>query len=253
LQELTLKKNLGQHFLHNQEICKQIVEALDLKVSSQVLEVGPGAGAITKYLLLVPNIDLKCVEFDQEKVDYLNKELPILKGKLVQADFLQLEKPFPNQFSVIGNFPYNISTQIIFKILEWVDFVPQIVGMFQKEVALRYASKHGSKTYGITSVLTQCFYDVEYIMDVSPMQFNPPPKVDSAVIKLIRNNNPYQISNYIGFKSFVKTAFGQRRKTLRNALKSILPAEKLTPEIFNKRAEQLNPSAFADLYHQLYT
>ncbi len=250
--QLTLKKNLGQHFLHNQEICMHIVEALDMKPTTQVLEVGPGGGAITKYLLEVPNIQLQCVEFDQEKVDYLLLSYPNLKDKLVQADFLQMEMPFADSFSVIGNFPYNISTQIVFKILEWVDHVPQVVAMFQKEVALRYASKHGSKTYGITSVLTQCYYDVEYLFDVSPMQFNPPPKVDSAVIKLTRNNNPFGIADYNKFKSFIKISFGQRRKTLRNAFKSHLPPEKLTAPVFNNRAEQLSPSEFAELFHSVY-
>jgi 16S rRNA (adenine1518-N6/adenine1519-N6)-dimethyltransferase len=252
IQDLTLKKSLGQHFLHNQEICLQIVEALDISNNSKVLEVGPGGGAITKYLLQVPNIELHCVEFDEEKVNFLLNTYPNLENKITNADFLQMEKPFTEQFNIIGNFPYNISTQIMFKILEWVDHVPQIVGMFQKEVALRYASKHGSKTYGITSVITQCFYDVEYIMDVAPMQFNPPPKVDSAVIKLTRNNNPFGIKNYNQFKSFVKVAFGQRRKTLRNAFKSNLPYEKLTDNIFNKRAEQLTPQEFAVLYQALY-
>ena len=252
MQELTLKKSLGQHFLHNQEICMQIVQALDASEIKNVLEVGPGGGAITKYLLQVPDINLQCVEFDQEKVDYLLKNFPALNNKIVQADFLQMPLPFTDSFSVIGNFPYNISTQIMFKILDWVDVVPQIIGMFQKEVALRYASKHGCKTYGITSVLTQCFYDVEYIMDVSPLQFNPPPKVDSAVIKLIRNNNPYGITQYAQFKGFVKTAFGQRRKTLRNALKSSFPPEKLTATIFTQRAEQLSPKDFAELFHSMY-
>ena len=176
----------------------------------------------------------------------------ILKGRIIHDDFLLAEKPFDGQFNIIGNFPYNISTQIVFKILEWRDDVDEVVGMFQKEVAQRIASKHGNKTYGILSVLTQCYYDLEYLFDVPATSFTPPPKVVSGVIRLKRNNNPYQIEDYNKFKTFVKVAFNQRRKTLRNGLKAILPADKLLDEVFNKRAEQLSVQEFVGLFHSLY-
>lgn len=246
--EYSLKKSLAQHFLHDESICEQIVESLsaDTKV---LLEIGPGGGAITKYLIKKPFEKYVCIELDKEKVTYLTKIYPELKDRIIHDDFLQAENPFEGKFNIIGNFPYNISTQIIFKVLDWKNDVHEVVGMFQKEVAQRIASKHGSKAYGIMSVITQCYYDVEYLFDVPPTCFNPPPKVMSGVIKLTRNNNPYDIDDYLKFKTFVKVAFNQRRKTLRNGLKSILPAEKLQDDIFSKRAEQLSVAEFVDLYN----
>jgi 16S rRNA (adenine1518-N6/adenine1519-N6)-dimethyltransferase len=249
--EYSHKKSLGQHFLNDEEICKKIVSFADTNQENW-LEVGPGAGAITKYLLKQNFKNFKAIEIDQEKFIYLQKTFPALQGKIILQDILKADIPYDNRFSVIGNFPYNISTQIVFKLLDWRNQIEMIVGMFQKEVALRYASKHGSKDYGITSVITQCYFDIEYALDIPPSAFTPPPKVDSAVIILRNNNNPYNIADYNHFKSFIKAAFSQRRKTLRNALKSILPAEKLQDELFGKRAEQISVEGFVLMYKQLY-
>jgi 16S rRNA (adenine1518-N6/adenine1519-N6)-dimethyltransferase len=249
--QYTLKKSLGQHFLHDEAVCKRIVDALGDDVTN-LLEIGPGAGALTKYLIELPFENYQCIEIDKEKMDYLHHTYPVLQGKIIHDDFLVAELPFKANFTIIGNFPYNISTQIVFKILDWKEHVDAMVGMFQKEVAERIASKHGSKNYGIMSVITQCYYDVEYLFDVPASSFTPPPKVVSGVIKLTRNNNPYHIPDYTKFKSFVKTAFSQRRKTLRNCFKSILPAEKLQDDVFAKRAEQLSVKEFVDLYTRIY-
>lgn len=244
-----LKKQLGQHFLHDENICQQIVASLDSS-TKYLIEVGPGAGALTKYLMKIPFENYVAIELDKEKVDYLQHQYPAIKDKIIHDDFLEAEYPFDTKCNLIGNFPYNISTQIMFKVLDWKDNVMEVVGMFQKEVAERIVAKHGSKTYGILSVLMQCYYDIEYLFDVKPECFTPPPKVMSGVIRLRRNSNPYQIDDEKKFKLFVKTAFSQRRKTLRNGFKSSLPAEKLQAEIFNKRAEQLSVQDFVDLFKQ---
>jgi 16S rRNA (adenine1518-N6/adenine1519-N6)-dimethyltransferase len=249
--QYTLKKQLGQHFLHDENVCQKIVEGLGPNIKN-LLEIGPGGGAITKYLMHLPVENFLCIELDKENIDYLNKTYPELQGKISHDDFLDAALPFQEHFSIIGNFPYNISTQIIFKVLDWKDYVDEVVGMFQKEVAERIASKHGSKSYGIMSVIVQCFYDIEYLFDVPASSFTPPPKVTSGVIRLTRNNNPYTIADEKKFKTFVKAAFNQRRKTLRNSLKSILPAEKLQDEIFAKRAEQLSVQQFVDLYNSTF-
>jgi 16S rRNA (adenine1518-N6/adenine1519-N6)-dimethyltransferase len=252
LAEYIHKKSLGQHFLHSQAICMDIV-ALAKEQFPNWLEVGPGAGAITKYLLEKNFATFNCIEIDTEKVAYLQKTLPALKDKIINADFLKYTPPANETVAIIGNFPYNISTQIIFRILDFYTQVPYVIGMFQKEVADRFAAKHGNKTYGITSVIAQCFYKIEHQFNVAPDNFIPPPKVNSAVITMQAIGNPYNINNFKQFKTFVKAAFSQRRKTLRNALKSVLPAEKLVNEIFNMRAEQLSVEDFANLYHSLYT
>jgi 16S rRNA (adenine1518-N6/adenine1519-N6)-dimethyltransferase len=246
-----LKKSLGQHFLHDQQVCEHIVDLVDTSMPNWI-EVGPGGGAITKYLLQLPLQHFSCIEIDEEKVNYLLKTYPALLGKILHQDFLQVAQPPFIQFNVIGNFPYNISTQIIFRLLDWRESVHTIIGMFQKEVAVRFACKHGSKDYGITSVITQSFFDIEYMLDVPPSAFTPPPKVDSGVIKLVNNNNPYQIQDYKQFKTFIKAAFSQRRKTLRNALKSIIHPDKLQDDVFGKRAEQISVAQFAELYHRFY-
>lgn len=248
--EYTLKKSLGQHFLHDEGICQQIVGALAYN-SKNVVEIGPGGGALTKYLLQIPFEKFKCIELDTEKVMWLHKTYPALKDKIENVDFLHAKRPFDSPFSIIGNFPYNISTQIVFKILEWKEDVNEVVGMFQKEVAVRIASKHGNKDYGILSVLTQCFYEVEYLFDVPASCFTPPPKVVSGVIRMKQSGNPYGIENYDKFRKFVKAAFSQRRKTLRNSLKSYLPSEKLQGDIFSKRAEQLSVTEFVELFKQV--
>lgn len=245
--EYLLKKSLGQHFLKDESVCKRILEALDQHNFSRLLEVGPGGGALTKYLLTIPNIEFKAVELDDEKVVYLKKKFPVLENKIIHQDFLTIETPFEDEFIVIGNFPYNISTQILFKMLEWKKVVPVMIGMFQKEVAERAASKEGSKVYGVLSVLVQAFYEVEYLFDVDPNCFNPPPKVMSGVIKLTARNNIPEMKSERAFINLVKTAFNQRRKTLRNAVKGLFDAEILKDELFNKRAEVLTVEQFAAL------
>ncbi len=243
----TLKKSLGQHFLKDENISRKIVALLQQHPFTQLVEVGPGGGALTKYILEIKNIDFKAVELDDEKVNYLLAAYPVLKDKIIHQSFLDIDKPFTGKFTVIGNFPYNISSQILFKILEWKDDVECMIGMFQKEMAQRVAASEGNKTYGVTSVLTQAFFDVEYLFDVHEKCFQPPPKVKSGVIRLLPKKDPPAISNEKAFFLLVKTAFNQRRKTLRNAVKALFDATILEDELFNKRAEQLAVGQFAEL------
>ncbi len=243
----TLKKSLGQHFLRDENICRSIVAALQENPFTHLLEVGPGGGALTKYLLQIPGIDFKAVELDTEKVDYLVTTYPELEGKIIHQSFLEIDKPFSSSFTVIGNFPYNISTQILFKILDWRPEVECVIGMFQKEVAQRVAAREGSKIYGVISVLIQAFFDVEYLFDVSEKSFTPPPKVKSGVIRLVPRSQPLAIKSESAFFNLVKTAFNQRRKTLRNAVKGLFEATILEDELFSKRAEQLSVEQFAAL------
>ena len=243
----TLKKSLGQHFLKDENICRKIISSLQEHPFSQLLEVGPGGGALTKHLLQLDAIDFKAVELDDEKVDYLFKTYPSLKGKIIHQNFLEIEKPFTGPFTVIGNFPYNISTQILFKILEWKDEVKCVIGMFQKEVAQRAAAKEGNKVYGVLSVLVQAFFEVEYLFDVNEQSFTPAPKVKSGVIRLLPKKQPVILKNEKAFFLLVKTAFNQRRKTLRNAVKGLFEPAILADDLFNKRAEQLTVQQFADL------
>lgn len=243
----TLKKSLGQHFLRDENICRKIVDQLRLRPFSRLLEVGPGGGALTKYLLEIGGIDFKAVELDREKVNWLIQEYPSLNGKIISQSFLDMEKPFSGPFTIIGNFPYNISTQILFRVLEWKEEVECLIGMFQKEVALRVAAGAGSKVYGVSSVLVQAFYEVDYLFEVHENCFNPPPKVKSAVIRLLPRNEPVQLKSEQDFFSLVKTAFNQRRKTLRNALRGLFENAVLGDPIFDKRAEQLNVEDFASL------
>ncbi|MGQ0737717.1 MAG: 16S rRNA (adenine(1518)-N(6)/adenine(1519)-N(6))-dimethyltransferase RsmA [Bacteroidota bacterium] len=242
-----LKKSLGQHFLKDENISRRIVAALQQHPFQQLLEVGPGGGALTKYLLEIGDIDFKAVELDEEKVNYLATTFPQLKYRIVHQSFLDMEKPFKDKFTVVGNFPYNISTQILFRVLEWKDNVKCMVGMFQKEVAQRVAAGKGSKVYGVTSVLVQAFFEVEYLFDVHEQCFQPPPKVKSGVIRLLPKKEPMLLRNEKDFFLLVKTAFNQRRKTLRNAVKKLFEAAILTDELFNKRAEQLGVEEFAAL------
>lgn len=243
----TLKKSLGQHFLKDENICRKIVSSLQQQPFSQLLEVGPGGGALTKHLIELPNIDFKAVELDDEKIEYLYTTYPLLKGKIIHQSFLDIEKPFAGKFTVVGNFPYNISTQILFKVLEWKDDVECMVGMFQKEVAQRAAEKEGNKVYGVLSVLVQAFFEVEYLFDVNPKCFQPAPKVMSGVIRLLPKKEVLEMKSEKHFFLLVKTAFNQRRKTLRNAVKGIFDAAELQDELFNKRAEQLTVKQFAEL------
>lgn len=251
--QYTLKKSLGQHFLHDEQMCKKIVLQLEHNASMNLLEIGPGGGALTKYLIEWPDINYKAIEIDKEKVEYLSKTYPVLKEKIIEQDILKASLPFDTLFNIVGNFPYNISSQILFKILEWEPNVNEVVGMFQKEVAQRVAAPPGSKTYGILSVLIQAFFNVEYLFDVHENCFTPPPKVKSGVIKLTNTHNPFDIDNRSKFTLLVKTAFNQRRKTLRNAVKSIMPPSALNDDIMNKRAEQLSVIDFVALYKQYLT
>ena len=248
-----LKKSLGQHFLKDENICRQIVDEVLKNPSSHLLEVGPGGGALTKYLLRLPNTELKAVELDEEKIDFLIRTYPQLKDKIIHQSFLDMEKPFDTPFTVIGNFPYNISTQILFKILEWKEDVPVVIGMFQREVAQRVAAKEGNKTYGVISVLIQAYYDIEYLFDVSNQSFNPPPKVQSGVIRLARREHSAEemMRSPKDFNNLVKTAFTQRRKKLRNAVKGLFTEEVLSEAIFDKRAEMLSVADFAELTHKM--
>ena len=243
----TLKKSLGQHFLKDENICRKIVAALQEHPFTQLLEVGPGGGALTKYLLELKNVDFKAVELDDEKVEYLQKTYPSLAGRVIHQSFLDIQKPFNGKFTVIGNFPYNISSQILFKVIEWKEDVECMIGMFQKEMAQRVAAPEGSKTYGVTSVLTQAFFDVEYLFDVNEKCFQPPPKVKSGVIKLLPKKEVVPMKSEKDLFLLVKTAFNQRRKTLRNAVKTLFDAAILEDELFNKRAEQLSVEQFAAL------
>ena len=243
----THKKSLGQHFLKDETVIKKIIEVLKEDTFKNLLEVGPGTGALTKHLMNLPDVDFKAVELDEEKVVYLSKKYPSLKDKIIHQSFLDMNKPFDEPFTVIGNFPYNISTQILFKVLEWKDEVPCIIGMFQKEVAQRAASKEGSKVYGVLSVLMQAYYEIEYLFDVSNECFDPPPKVQSGVIRMKRKTTALEYKSERAFWVLVKTAFNQRRKTMRNAVKSLFAADVLQDEIFLKRAEALSVADFAAL------
>ena len=243
----THKKSLGQHFLKDENVIQKIIAVLEEDKFSRLLEVGPGAGALTKHLMNLPAVNFKAVELDEEKVVYLLKKYPALEDKIIHQSFLDMQKPFDESFTVIGNFPYNISTQILFKILEWKDDIPCIIGMFQKEVAQRAASKEGSKVYGVLSVLMQAYYEIEYLFDVSNDCFDPPPKVQSGVIRMKRKTTALDYKSERAFWVLVKTAFNQRRKTMRNAVKSLFPADVLQDEIFLKRAEALSVEDFAEL------
>ncbi|MFN8308217.1 MAG: 16S rRNA (adenine(1518)-N(6)/adenine(1519)-N(6))-dimethyltransferase RsmA [Ferruginibacter sp.] len=243
----TLKKSLGQHFLRDENIIRKIVAVLQEERFERLLEVGPGAGALTRHIMELPAVDFKAVELDEEKVQYLAKQYPGLKDKLIHQSFLDMQKPFTEPFLVIGNFPYNISTQILFKVLDWKDDVPSIIGMFQKEVAERAASKEGNKVYGVLSVLVQAYYSVEYLFDVGPNCFDPPPRVMSGVIRLRRKTTDPVYKSERAFWVLVKTAFNQRRKTLRNAVRSLFDEAALQDPVFNRRAETLSVEEFAAL------
>ena len=249
--EVRAKKALGQHFLTDQRIARQIVDALEPGAGPRgVLEIGPGMGVLSQYLLEREDIDLKLVEIDAESVAYLQSHFPGMPGRLLQADFLKMDllKTFDGPLRIIGNFPYNISSQIFFKILDHKDLVPEVVCMIQKEVAERIAEPPGSKTYGILSVLLQAWYDIEYLFTVGPGAFAPPPKVQSAVIRLRRNARTELGVDERLFKNVVKTAFGQRRKTLRNSLKPLLQGGRSTDApVFDLRPERLGVEDFIDL------
>jgi len=240
------KKSLGQHFLKDQNIARKIVAALEQCPQKTVLEIGPGTGVLTALLVDNPEFDFYAVEIDSEAYEFLKVEFPNLNEKLLLANFLKIDIKdyFQNPITIIGNFPYNISSQIFFKVLENHDLVLDVVCMIQKEVADRIKASHGNKTYGILSVFLQAFYDIDYLFTVGPTVFNPPPKVNSAVIHLKRNNRKTLDCNEELFFKIVKLGFNQRRKTLRNSLKSILQNVQVIDEIFNMRPEQLSVDEF---------
>ena len=251
LQNVKAKKHLGQHFLTDLSIAKNIVDALSQTAKyKKVVEVGPGMGVLTQFLIEHKEYDTFPIDIDRESIGYLVEKYPQLKGNIIYGDFLKMEVDDiakKEKFAVIGNFPYNISTQILFKVLDHKDQIPECVGMFQKEVAERFAAGPGSKTYGITSVLLQAFYDVEYLFTVGPEVFDPPPKVQSAVIRFVRNEKMTLDCDEQRFKVIVKTAFGQRRKMLRKSLKGLLNDSNKDNEILTNRPEQLSVEEFVNL------
>ena len=243
------KKRLGQHFLKDMEIARHIADTLDSFPDLPVLEVGPGMGVLTQFLL-EKNRDLTVIELDEESVAYLNVHFHQLAGRIIADDFLRIDLSalFQAPFCLIGNYPYNISSQIFFKLLDYKHLIPCCSGMIQKEVAERIAAPPGSRTYGITSVLLQAWYDVEYLFTVDAHVFDPPPKVQSAVVRLVRNKVEKLGCDEVFFKKVVKTAFNQRRKTLRNSLKSLTTSEIDTGlPVFDLRPERLSVSDFVEL------
>ena len=247
MQQVRAKKFLGQHFLKDLSVAQRIAETI---TAGRVLEIGPGMGVLTQYLLKNPNLQTTAIEIDRESVAYLKEWYPELH--LIEGDFLKLDLNviYPDgEFCVIGNYPYNISSQIFFKVLDYKDRIPVCSGMIQKEVAERIASKPGKKAYGILSVLLQAYYDIEYLFTVDEHVFNPPPKVKSAVIRMIRNNRQGLGCDEALFKNVVKTAFNQRRKQMRNSLMGIVGKENplLNDPIFTKRPEQLSVEEFITL------
>ena len=248
------KKHLGQHFLKDENIASKIADSLSFEGYQNVLEIGPGMGVLTKYLLKKEKT-IWVVEIDNESIDYLKSHYLHLTDRIINADFLKMDlaSHFNKEpLAIIGNFPYNISSQIVFKAIEYRDVIPEFSGMFQKEVAMRIAAGPGSKTYGIISVLTQAFYDVEYLFTVPPSVFNPPPRVDSGVIRLVRKKDYHLPVDVPFFFRVVKTAFNQRRKTLRNSLKSFQISDKLKEDvIFAQRPEQLSVEQFIELTKSL--
>ena len=256
---VTAKKHLGQHFLKDDSVAMQIADSLSYQGYDQVLEIGPGTGVLTKHIIR-KGIKVTALEYDSESVVYLKHSFPLENSitippktfEVVEADFLKkdLKEIYGDKtFAIIGNFPYNISTQIVFKTIENRDQIPEFGGMFQKEVAQRICADHGSKTYGILSVLTQAYYKAEYLFTVGPEVFDPPPRVDSGVLLLSRKQNHDQLScSYDKLRQVVKLAFQQRRKTLRNSLKSMnLPDDMREREMFNLRPEQISVQDFVEL------
>ncbi len=240
------KKKLGQHFLKDQNIARKIVESLGT-AENNVFEVGPGTGVLTRFLLERPELNLHLIEIDKESIDHLQQHFPELENRIYHEDFLKFDPTqlFEGNFSLIGNFPYNISSQIFFKVLEFRNQIPEVVGMVQKEVAERINAGYGNKTYGILSVLLQTFYNIEYLFTVSKQVFIPPPKVKSGVIRLTRNSRTELPCDESLFFKVVKTSFNQRRKMLRNSLKEICP--NLPGEYAEKRPEQLSVNDYIRL------
>ena len=254
MEAVKAKKHLGQHFLKDESIAKAIADTLNLEGYNDILEIGPGMGVLTKYLLDKP-INTFVIEIDKESVVYLNDNYPKLQDKIISQDFLKynINEIFEGkQFAIIGNFPYNISTQIVFRALEYRNQIPEFAGMFQKEVAQRICEKKGTKAYGILSVLVQAFYHAEYLFTVDETVFIPPPKVKSGVLRLRRKENYELPCGEKLFFTVVKTAFQQRRKTLRNSLKTLNLSDSLREdEVFNLRPEQLDVEQFIALTQKI--
>jgi len=242
------KKYLGQHFLKDKNIAEKIVTGLRAENIKDVIEIGAGTGILTE-ILLKKEYRLHIIEIDTESIEYLKQHFPVIKNQLLNKDFLKFDINgyFNNDIAIIGNFPYNISSQIVFKIIENRHIVKETVGMFQKEVAERITASPGNKTYGILSVLTQAYFDTEYLFTVNETVFYPPPKVKSGVIRLIRKDDKILDCDETLFKKVIKTGFNQRRKTLRNSLKSLTENISTKNELFNKRPEQLNYLQFVEL------
>ena len=248
MDKVKAKKHLGQHFLKDEAIAKRIVEAGLKNNDLPLLEIGPGTGVLTKHLIERENF--YAIDVDRESIEFLKKHYPLHENKIISGDFLQMDlsKLFPSKFSIIGNFPYNISTQIMFEVLDHRDKIETVVGMFQKEVAERIAIKAGTKAYGILSVLLQAYYDIEYLFTVEPGAFNPPPKVRSAVIRLTRNKTEKLDCDEKLFKAIVKSTFNQRRKMVRNGVKSFVKDDSITSHrYFTMRPEQLSVEDFVEL------
>ncbi len=245
------KKSLGQHFLKDQNIARKITDSL-LPVTTDVLEIGPGMGVLTRYLLEKEQFSLKALDIDHESIAYLHQQFPAHRDQILYGDFLKMNisDTYAVPFSVIGNLPYNISSQIFFKIIEYRDLIPQVVCMIQKEVAERINAPSGNKTYGILSVFLQAFYEIEYLFTVNEQVFAPPPKVKSAVIRMIRNKRTSLGCHEKLFFNVVKTGFNQRRKTLRNSLRSLLPVS-LESDYLDKRPEQLGVDDFIALCNEI--
>ena len=254
MDRIRAKKSLGQHFLKDEKVAKRIVESLSFAGYKSVLEIGPGMGALTKFLLQLQDIELKLVELDKEAIAFLKVQYPHHKDQVIEGDFLQLktEQIFNHPFAIIGNFPYNISSQILFKVLENKKQVPEVIGMFQKEVGNRIASGPGNKEYGILSVLMQAFYDVEILFYLDEKDFEPPPKVKSVVLRFRKKENQKLDCDEAEFFKVVKSAFNQRRKMLRNALSHIIAesANKIIPYL-DKRAEALSWQQFVELTNSI--
>lgn len=245
------KKSLGQHFLKDQNIARKITDSL-LPLTCEVLEIGPGMGVLTRHLLAKDGFSVRAVDIDRESVEYLHGELPEHRERIVYGDFLRMDVRglYGEPFSVIGNLPYNISSQIFFRIIEHRDLVAQVVCMIQKEVAERIAAPPGCKAYGILSVFLQAFYDIEYLFTVGEKVFDPPPKVKSAVIRLRRNGRGELGCRESLFFSVVKTGFNQRRKTLRNSIRGLLPPG-FDSDYLNRRPEELGVEDFLTLCREL--
>jgi len=253
--QVRAKKGLGQHFLRDHQIASDIVDALMMDGRSKVLEVGPGMGVLTRFLLQKKNLETTVVEIDRESVSYLKANLPELEGRIIEGDFLHMDLKrlySDTPFSLIGNFPYNISSQILFKVLDYRDLIPEVVGMLQKEVAERICCGPGSKTYGILSVLLQAWYKVDYLFTVNEDVFDPPPKVKSAVVRLSANGRTDLGCSEKLFKAVVKQSFNQRRKMLRNSIKSFTPRyDELDAHTLTRRPEQLSVEEFIQLTNDI--